>query len=83
MAYPSFYRLGDWLERFSSLPKVTQWVISLEDLNPGLFWAWVGVSRAVIGGFSHPETSSLKLSFIYLVFLISLGFSVDSKEIQL
>lgn len=31
----------------------------------------------------HPETSSLKLSFIYLVFLISLGFSEDSKEIQL
>lgn len=43
----------------------------------------VGVSRAVIGGFSHPETSSLKLSFIYVASLISLGFSVDSKEIQL
>lgn len=69
-----------WLERFSNLSKVTQQVSSRPELSYTML-GMVGVSRAVMGGLSSPETS-LKRSFLLLL-LHPWVLSIYSKEIQL
>lgn len=63
-----------WVKRFSNLSKVTQWVISLADLNPGLFWAWWVWAEQWLVGFPTQKPLLWSSSLFMLLLLYLLGF---------